>query len=44
MNADHPFFWSGYLLVDSGVVPHQNEQQAGRPPLKLEAKNAGVGN
>ena len=38
MNADHPFFWSGYVLVDSGVVPHQDEQ-AGRPALKLEAKN-----
>jgi tetratricopeptide (TPR) repeat protein len=39
MNADHPFFWSGYVLVDSGVVPHGDEQAA-RPPLKLEAKNA----
>jgi hypothetical protein len=38
MNADHPFFWSGYVLVDSGVVPHPDEQ-AGRPQLKLEAKN-----
>lgn len=21
LKADHPFFWSGYLLVDTGVVP-----------------------
>jgi CHAT domain-containing protein len=21
LSADHPFFWSGYLLVDTGLVP-----------------------
>ena len=21
LKADHPFFWSGYLLVDTGFVP-----------------------
>jgi tetratricopeptide (TPR) repeat protein len=23
IKADHPFFWSGYLLVDTGVVPER---------------------
>jgi hypothetical protein len=24
LKADHPFFWSGYMLVDTGVVPKQD--------------------
>jgi hypothetical protein len=24
LKADHPFFWSGYLLVDTGVMPAEN--------------------
>jgi hypothetical protein len=35
-NADHPFFWSGYLLVDTGAQP-----QAGGPDAVADAKPPG---
>ncbi len=35
LTARHPFFWSGYLLVDPGLEPPADEeplvQQAARP-------------
>lgn len=27
--ATHPFFWSGYLLIDTGTAPHKIEDDAG---------------
>jgi hypothetical protein len=31
LKADHPFFWSGYLLADTGLVPPE-EDAAPAPP------------
>ena len=31
VSADHPFFWSGYLLVDTGAEPRRNEAQQPLP-------------
>jgi hypothetical protein len=33
ISADHPFFWAGYLLVDSGSRP-LSEKPAGKPAEK----------
>jgi tetratricopeptide (TPR) repeat protein len=33
--AAHPFFWSGYLLVDSGAKPYQEDEPE---PAKIELK------
>jgi tetratricopeptide (TPR) repeat protein len=41
INADHPFFWSGYMLVDSGVTPEKNEPPKPKPILKLDPNLAG---
>jgi hypothetical protein len=30
-NADHPFFWAGYMLVDSGVKPEGQDNALGKP-------------
>jgi CHAT domain-containing protein len=27
VKADHPFFWSGYMLVDTGVVPKETAEK-----------------
>jgi tetratricopeptide (TPR) repeat protein len=35
LKADHPFFWSGYLLVDTGVNPNKEEA---KEEAKVEAK------
>ena len=33
--AKHPFFWAGYMLVDSGTAPHANEPaESDEPVLK----------
>jgi CHAT domain-containing protein len=29
--ADHPFFWAGYMLVDCGTGPEQQELKANKP-------------
>jgi hypothetical protein len=31
MTASHPFFWSGYLLIDTGVDPGALEEAAVEP-------------
>ena len=31
--ANHPFFWAGYLLIDSGVSQEKKEEDAGRGEL-----------
>lgn len=31
MNAEHPFFWSGYLLADTGMVPPKDEPLEQKP-------------
>jgi hypothetical protein len=36
LKADHPFFWSGYLLVDTGVAPPA-EEPAEKPAEKAAA-------
>jgi len=33
--ATHPFFWAGYMLVDSGVRPETAEPQPEQPVIKL---------
>jgi len=44
--ADHPFFWSGYLLIDSGVTPPKSDVVAKehklefKQPQKPEKKDA----
>ncbi len=34
LTAEHPFFWSGYLLVDSGVDPKRDEPADAVAPVK----------
>jgi CHAT domain-containing protein len=35
--ASHPFFWSGYMLVDSGVLPEVDEAEMEEPVIKFKA-------
>jgi hypothetical protein len=37
LTAEHPFFWSGYLVVDTGAMPHPEED----PPVKGKLTAAG---
>jgi tetratricopeptide (TPR) repeat protein len=41
VNTDHPFFWAGYLLVDTGAEPEGAQQAAPEKPpvLKMDEKN-----
>jgi hypothetical protein len=34
--ANHPFFWAGYLLVDTGPAPTRPDEPAEEPVLKLK--------
>jgi hypothetical protein len=34
--ANHPFFWSGYLLIDSGSVPAKAAPAPGAPVVQLQ--------
>jgi len=34
--ATHPFFWAGYMLVDSGVMPEKVKIQPEKPAVKLK--------
>ncbi len=37
--ADHPFFWSGYLLLDTGyAAPKEAEAAPPKPPVEAEAQ------
>ena len=37
LSGDHPFFWAGYLLVDSaGGPPVEEQQQPGQPVLEVQ--------
>jgi tetratricopeptide (TPR) repeat protein len=37
IDGGHPFFWAGYMVFDTGVVPHSKEAAPEEPPvLKLE--------
>jgi tetratricopeptide (TPR) repeat protein len=39
MTAHHPFFWSGYMLVDTGWAPQKAEKKpAAAPVINLNAK------
>ncbi len=38
--ATHPFFWAGYMLVDSGARPGSAEAAQEKPVLKLKAPGA----
>jgi len=40
IDGQHPFFWAGYLLLDSGVVPKSTEAEPADPPV-LDLKAAG---
>jgi len=45
LKADHPFFWSGYLLVDTGVGPPPEEptpKEPEKPPEKAAVQAAPV--
>ena len=42
--GSHPFFWAGYMLVDSGATPEQKEKQPDKPVLKFVGGKAGDGN
>jgi hypothetical protein len=37
--ADHPLFWAGYMLVDSGVVPEGQDKALAIPGLDAAAKD-----
>jgi CHAT domain-containing protein len=34
VKAEHPFFWSGYLLVDTGATPRREPAAEEKPPAK----------
>jgi tetratricopeptide (TPR) repeat protein len=34
--GDHPFFWAGYMLVDSGTTPQQSEPEPEEPVIRLK--------
>jgi hypothetical protein len=37
INGNHPFFWAGYMVFDTGVLPHSQEAEPAEPPvLKVE--------
>jgi len=35
--ATHPFFWAGYMLIDSGVRPEKQEPEPEQPVIELQA-------
>ncbi len=37
--ADHPFFWAGYLLVDTSAQPHENENAEEQNAANDNAQN-----
>jgi hypothetical protein len=39
--AEHPFFWAGYMLVDTGASAQQPDKTPEKPILKFEGRNAG---
>ncbi len=44
MTAGHPFFWSGYMLVDTGWAPPKTEKPVVGPPvINLNAKAGTLG-
>jgi hypothetical protein len=32
-DARHPFLWAGYMVFDSGVVPHSQDAEPAEPPV-----------
>lgn len=38
--AGHPFFWAGYMLVDTGASAQQVDKMPEKPILKFEGKKA----
>jgi len=46
--ADHPFFWAGYMLVDTGALPHElseqrkNEEPPTAPPVVVRPPVVGA--
>jgi len=34
--ANHPFFWAGYLLIDSGIPPEPPEPVLDQPVLNVQ--------
>jgi hypothetical protein len=39
MTAHHPFFWAGYMLVDTGWTPPKPDKPPAAPPvINLNAK------
>lgn len=41
--AAHPFFWSGYMVVDTGTEPTGTAEDAAKEVLKVVPKQAAVG-
>jgi hypothetical protein len=43
MDAAHPFFWAGYMVLDRGVLPHGQAAEPAEPAvLKLDLKPKGI--
>jgi hypothetical protein len=40
--ATHPFFWSGYQLIDTGTAPHKAEDDAGEDVVLQADKKPGA--
>jgi hypothetical protein len=40
ITAHHPFFWAGYMLVDTGWSPLKNEKPAAPRVINLNANAA----
>jgi hypothetical protein len=38
--ANHPFFWAGYMLIDSSQVSQKPEPKPGEPAEKLKKSDA----
>ena len=38
INAEHPFFWAGYLLVDTGLSPVEKEEPVKEKVLEVKGK------
>ncbi|HEY2881706.1 MAG TPA: CHAT domain-containing protein, partial [Pirellulales bacterium] len=38
INAEHPFFWAGYMLVDNGVKPQKTDEAANPLLIKFDMK------
>jgi len=40
VKADHPFFWAGYMLIDTGLMPTSEAAPAAAPAKEAAAADA----